>query len=315
MLAPMSKRAPSLRAIALRRPVRWLIAPIFRKDGDVARRRRALLRVAVLARLPVAPCTRISADTLRGVPVEWVSSTRKPAQRVVLYLHGGMYLLGAPRIYRAVNARLAEWAQARVAAVDYRLAPEHPFPAAPEDALAAYRGLLERGIKASEIVLAGDSAGGGLALACALQIRDAGLPMPAGLVLFSPWVDLGLSGESMTRCVASELILDPPSLRQAAAAYLAGQPAQTPLASPLFADLRGLPPLLVQVTDTELLYDDARRLAERASAAGVDLTLKVWPGLWHVWQVFAGKLPESDAALREAAAFILQQTPEAQVAP
>ncbi|WP_169729296.1 alpha/beta hydrolase [Solimonas soli] len=304
----MSERGPSLRAIAWRRPVRWLLAPIFRAGRSVALRRRALLRVAMVARLPIAPFTRTAADTLRGVPVEWISSTHQPARRVVLYLHGGAYLFGAARIYRAVNARLAEWAQARVVAVDYRLAPEHPFPAAPADALAAYRGLLERGIAAADIVLAGDSAGGGLALACALQVREAGLPMPAGIVLFSPWVDLSLGGETIVSRAASELILDPQMLREAAAAYLAGRPAQTALASPLFADLRGLPPLLVQVTDTELLYDDARRLAERAGAAGVEVEYKVWRGLWHVWQVFAGKVPEADAALREAADFIVRQT-------
>ncbi|WP_020651196.1 alpha/beta hydrolase [Solimonas variicoloris] len=301
----MSQR-PSLRALAWRRPVRWLLAPIFQSGRSVALRRRLLLRVAALTRLPVVRCTKIAADTLRGVPVEWVSSTRQTPRRVLLYFHGGAYIVGAARIYRAVNARLAEWAQARVAAVDYRLAPEHPFPAASQDALDAYRGLLERGIDPATIVLGGDSAGGGLALACALQIRDAGLPAPAGVVLFSPWTDLGLRGESIRSRAASELVLDADTLREAAAAYLGAQPADTPLASPLYADLHGLPPLLIQVTDTEILYDDALRFAERAKAAGGTVELRVWHSLWHVWQAFAGKLPEADAALREAAAFIVR---------
>ncbi|MGH8446952.1 MAG: alpha/beta hydrolase [Solimonas sp.] len=307
----MSDKRPSLIAIAWRKPVRWLLAPIFHAGRSVALRRRALLRVATMTRLPVATCTKIVPDTLRGVPIEWVSSTRKAPQRVILYFHGGAYIVGAARIYRAVNARLAEWAQARVAAVDYRLAPEHPFPAAPNDALDAYRGLLERGIAAAEIVLAGDSAGGGLALACALQVRDTGLPMPAGIVLFSPWTDLSLSGESMTSRADSELMLEPGALREAAAAYLGAAAAQSPLASPLFANLRGLPPILAQVTDTEVLYDDARRLAERVQAAGGEIELRIWHGLWHVWQVFAGKVPEADAALREVAAFVLRLTPRA----
>lgn len=294
----------SFRASLWRRAVRWQLAPIFRPGRELAWRRRALLRLATLTRLPVTLRTRISADTLRGVPIEWVMNTQQPARCVLLYFHGGVYVLGAPRAYRQIIARLAEWAQARIAAVDYRLAPEHPFPAATDDALAAYRGLLERGIAASDIVLAGDSAGGGLALACALQIRDAGLPRPAAIVLASPWLDLTLSGASIAANADHEIVLDAQMLRDSATAYLAGRDPQDPLASPLFADLRGLPPMLIQVADTELLYDDARRLAERVEACGGSAELQVWKGLWHVWQVLAGKVPEADAALRQVATFI-----------
>lgn len=285
-----------------------MLAPIFRAGRSVGFRRRALLRVAALTRLPLVPRIKLSADTLRGVPVEWSASTQQPAQRVLLYFHGGAYLVGAPSVYRGLAARLALWAQARVVAVDYRLAPEHPFPAATNDALDAYRGLLERGVAARDIVLAGDSAGGGLTLACALQIRDAGLPMPAGLVLLSPWTDLTLGGASITDNARSEILLDPAMLREAVADYLGAQDPRQPLASPLFADLRGLPPMLVQVADGEVLHDDARRLVARVEAAGGHAELSVAPGMWHVWQIFAGKMPEADAALHEVAGFIVRHT-------
>lgn len=304
MTAPLS-----LRGRLLRRPVRWLLAPLFRAGRSPALRRRTLLRIVAMKQLPLPPCTRVSSDTLRGVPAEWVEQTRKPTSRVLMYLHGGAYVIGAPRVYRELNAKLALRAQARVVAVDYRLAPEHPFPAAVDDAVAAYRALLERGVAASDIVIGGDSAGGGLSLACALRLRELGLPLPAALMLFSPWTDLALSGASLRECAESELVLEAEGLREAVRDYLGGHDAHTPLASPLYADLAGLPPTLIQVTDTEMLYDDARRLAAVMEAAGDKVTLRVWPGLWHVWQVFVGLLPEADAAVREAAEFIVQHTP------
>lgn len=310
MLAAMNTSV-SLRGRLLRRPVRWLLAPIFRAGRSPVLRRRSLLRIAAMKQMPLPIGTRVRSDTLRGVPVEWVEQSRKPASRVILYLHGGAYVVGAPRVYRELNARLALGAQARVLAVDYRLAPEHPFPAALEDAVAVYRALLERGTAASDIVIAGDSAGGGLSLACALRLRELELPLPAALLLFSPWTDLALSGDSLRDCAASELVLDIDGLREGARDYLAGQDARTPLASPLYADLRGLPPTLIQVTDTEMLYDDARRLAAAIEAAGGTVSLRVWPQLWHVWQVFVGLLPEADAAVREATGFILRHTPRA----
>lgn len=307
----MSVSPLSLRARLLRRPVRWLLAPIFRAGRSVALRRRALLRIATMKQLPLPPCTKLSSDTLRGVPAEWVEQTRKPSRRVLVYLHGGAYAVGAPRVYRELCARLALRLPARVLSVDYRLAPEHPFPAAIEDSVAVYRALLERGIAAADIVLAGDSAGGGLSLACALRLRELNLPQPAALLLFSPWTDLSLSGDSICQCAGTELMLDAEGLREAAQDYLAGQDARTPLASPLFADLRGLPPTLIQVSDAELLYDDSRRLAQALQAAGVQTQLQVWPGLWHVWQVFVGLMPEADAALREACAFVAQHSAKA----
>ncbi|SFF63159.1 Acetyl esterase/lipase [Fontimonas thermophila] len=294
---------PSLRSHLLRLAVRWLIAPTVNGDAPVARRRQRLERIARLSRLPLPPCTRIESTTLRGVPADWVRNPRVGHPRTVLYFHGGAYALGSPQVYREFAAHLARAWQAAVALVDYRLAPEHPYPAAAKDALNAYQALLEQGIPAQTIVIAGDSAGGGLTLACALQARDGGLPLPAALVLFSPWVDLAVGGESARRMGRDDM-LDAQRLRAAGADYLAGAPADTPLASPLFADLRGLPRTLTVVTDHEILYDDAVRLHDALIKSGSPSELRVYQGLWHVWPLFAGKLPEADAALADAAAFL-----------
>jgi acetyl esterase/lipase len=222
----------------------------------------------------------------------------------MLFLHGGAYVIGSPASHCNLTAHLARSCALRLAVPDYRLAPEHPFPAALDDALAAYKGLLELGVAPQDIILSGDSAGGGLALACAVSIRDAGLPLPAALVLVSPWADLGLAGTSIEGNKDSEIILTHKALADSAQMYLAGKNARTPLASPLFANLAGLPPLLIQVTDAEMLYDDSVRLAEAASAAGVSVELDAAPRLWHDWQIFAGQLPEADYALARIARFV-----------
>jgi monoterpene epsilon-lactone hydrolase len=297
-----SSNALSFRSRLLRVAVRRLIAPIVSGDAPVPVRRRKLERLARMMRTPLPAGTQIETMQLGGVPGNWVRNTRVAAKRTVLYFHGGAYVAGSPTIYRDFLAQLARSWQAQVAAVDYRLAPEHPYPAAVSDVLAAYRALLEQGIASTEIVVAGDSAGGGLVLACLLQARDAGLSLPAAAVLLSPWVDLAVRGSSAER--GRDDMLDADRLRADAALYLAGAAPETPLASPLYADLHGLPPLLVQVTDTEILLDDARRLVDALHAAGIAAELRVWAGLWHVWQVGAGKMPEADGALREAAAFL-----------
>jgi epsilon-lactone hydrolase len=295
----------SLRSHLVRLAVRWLVAPALDTSRPLDLRRKRLERSAQLTRLPLPPCTRIEPATFRGVPGEWVRNTRHPQRRTVLYLHGGGYQVGSPAIYREFAAHLARAWQAQVALIDYRLAPEHPYPAATDDVHAAYQSLLEQGIAADALVVAGDSAGGGLTLACALEARDAGLALPGALVLFSPWVDLTISGRSALERDHDDL-LGTEHLRVAAADYLAGAAPRTPLAAPLFADLHGLPPTLIQATDNEILCDDARRLADALHAAGTPAQLRLWPQLWHVWQIFAGKLPEADAALAEALAFIEQ---------
>lgn len=303
-----SSRPLSLRARLLRVVARRLLAPLLNAEAPVPVTRRRLLRAVRLSHLPLPSGSRITPGELGGVPVEWLRNEHVSETACMLYLHGGAYLFGAPQMYRELSARFAR-AGLAVAALDYRLAPEHPFPAAVDDALAAYRALLAAGRAPQRLVIAGDSAGGGLTLACAQAIREAGLPQPAALVTLSPWTDLTLSGASHTRLAAQEVLLREPLLRRAAAAYLAGSTTRHPLASPLFADLHGLAPLLIQVGGCEILLDDALRLAEKAGEAQVPVQLQVWPGLWHVWQLFAGKMPEADAAVAAIVAFIREHCP------
>lgn len=222
----------------------------------------------------------------------------------LLYLHGGGYMVGSPDTHEGLVGELARRVGLRAVSVDYRLAPEHPFPAAVDDGLAAYRELLNGGIDPRDIVVAGDSAGGGLSIATLLAARDAGLPQPAAVVVFSPWADLTLAGESMRAKQGTDPLFIEADLRAYADLYVGSGDRAHPLASPLFADLTGLPPLLVQVGANEVLLDDAVRLAGRAGADDVEVTLEVGPGLPHVFQLQYGRLDEADAALDRAARFL-----------
>ncbi|WP_240970487.1 alpha/beta hydrolase [Actinacidiphila epipremni] len=222
----------------------------------------------------------------------------------LLYLHGGGYVIGSPDTHAGIVGELARRAGLRALSLDYRLAPEHPFPAAVDDGLAAYRALLDAGTDPARLVLAGDSAGAGLAVATLLAARAAGLPQPAAAALFSPFTDLTLSGESIRTKEAVDPIFTADALRAYADLYAGAGDRAHPLASPLFADLTGLPPLLVQVGTHEVLLDDATRLAARASAADIDVTLDVHAGLSHVFQNRYDTLPEAAAALTAAARFL-----------
>lgn len=224
----------------------------------------------------------------------------------VLYLHGGGYYFCSPRTHRPISFGLALAARARVFALAYRLAPEHPFPAAIEDAVAAYRALLASGIAPSSLVMAGDSAGGGLTLATLVALREAGLPQPAGAVAFSPWTDLAATGASLQTNDATDVMFCGAAIARAARFYLGSTRADHPLISPLYADLHGLPPLLIHASNTEVLRDDALRFANRAEAAGVDVRLTVWPDTPHAHQIFARWLPEAREALAQAGQFIRQ---------
>ncbi|CAL9668635.1 Monoterpene epsilon-lactone hydrolase [Streptomyces sp. enrichment culture] len=222
----------------------------------------------------------------------------------LLYLHGGGYVIGSPETHAGMVGELARRAGLRAMSVDYRLAPEHPFPAAVDDGLAAYRELLAMGAGPQDLVMAGDSAGGGLTIATLLAAREAGLPQPAAVVVFSPWVDLTLAGGSIRSKEGVDPIFTAADIRAYADLYVGTGDRAHPLASPVFADLTGLPPLLVQVGANEVLLDDAVRLAARAGADDVEVTLEVGPGLPHVFQHHYGRLDEADAALDRAARFL-----------
>jgi monoterpene epsilon-lactone hydrolase len=230
------------------------------------------------------------------------SSSTPSSAVIVLYLHGGGYLFGSPKMYRQVLIALAKAFQAPVYALDYRLAPEHPFPAAVDDAARGYQWLLTRHPQAS-IVLAGDSAGAGLAIATAVGVRDSGWKIPQAIVGFSPYVDLAVTGASVEANARSCAMFTPRGVREAAAMYLAGADARDPRASPLYADLAGLPPMLLFASRHEILRDDTLRIAERASAAGVKVELVVRDRLPHVWPVFIGILPEARDAFATVTAF------------
>ncbi|KPI24488.1 hypothetical protein OK074_6985 [Actinobacteria bacterium OK074] len=271
--------------------------------GDVVEQRAVFHEMMTSIPLPADVST--TAGELGGVPVVTVetSAGEPDSSSVVLYLHGGGYAIGSAVDAVGLAADVSRRAGARAVCVDYRLAPEHPFPAAVDDALAAYRALLDTGVPSARIALVGESAGGGLVVATLVAARDAGLPQPASAVVFSPWADLGVSGDSMTGKAAVDPSLTPEGLRRRARDYLGDTAPTTPSASPVFADLTGLAPLLVQVGSHEILLDDAVRLAGPAAAADVHVELQVWPQVPHVFQAFAALLDEGDTALQAAAAF------------
>ncbi|MET8719307.1 alpha/beta hydrolase [Streptomyces misionensis] len=271
--------------------------------GDVAKMRRVFDEILGAAPLPDDVRTR--TIDLGGVPaVEVRTGATAPTAGTVLYFHGGAYAIGSAAASVGLVSEIARRTAATAFSVDYRLAPEHPFPAAVDDALAAYRAVLDRGVPAGSIAVTGESAGGGLALALLLAIRDAGLPQPSSATVLSPWTDLTQSGGTMTTRADTDPALTRRALQTRAADYLAGADPRTPLASPLHADLRGLPPLLIQAGGREILLDDALRLAARAAHADVPVTLRTFPGAPHVFQGFAPLVDEAAQALDQVAAFI-----------
>jgi epsilon-lactone hydrolase len=239
-------------------------------------------------------CEAVSAG---GVPAEWIVPPNAANDRVILYLHGGGYVMGSINTHRAMIARIARASEAKALALNYRMAPEDPFPTAVDDATAAYRWLLAQGYKPGKIVISGDSAGGGLTLATLLALRDAGTPLPAAAVPISPWADLEGTGASIETRAAADPMVDKAGLLRMAQMYAGDSDPKNPLISPIYADYKGLPPMLIQVGDAEILLDDSTRVAERARAAGVKVELEAWPEMFHVWHVFAKILPEGQQAI------------------
>ncbi|HUM16627.1 MAG TPA: alpha/beta hydrolase [Candidatus Nitrosotalea sp.] len=253
---------------------------------------------------PTPPEVKVERVSAPAAPAEWLRPPTAVAGRVVLYLHGGGYVIGSPRSHRHLAAAIATAGAANALLLDYRLAPEHPFPAAVNDAVAAYGWLLDQGIAPGHVVIGGDSAGGGLTVATLLALRDAGRPLPAAGVCISPWVDLTCGGGSYQTKAEADPIVNRASVGEMATAYLGATDPRAPLASPLFADLRGLPPLLIHVGSDEVLLDDALQLAERAQQATVEATLEVWDRMIHVWHWFLPMLDEAQAAVDSIGRFI-----------
>jgi acetyl esterase/lipase len=253
---------------------------------------------------PTPPDVAVEHVTAAERSAEWLRPPGVRPDAAVLYLHGGGYVIGSPRSHRHLAAAIARAAGAPALLLDYRLAPEHPFPAALDDAVAAYEWVLARGVAPAHVVIAGDSAGGGLTVATLLALRDRGLPRPAGGVCISPWVDLTLGGASYTTRAAADPIITREAVEGMAQAYAGAHDRKAPLLSPLFADLRDLPPLLIQVGADEVLLDDARGLAARARAARVDVTLDEWPAMIHVWHWFLPMLDEAERAVADIGTFV-----------
>lgn len=239
-----------------------------------------------------------------GVRAEWVARPEAGQDRAVLYFHGGGYYAGSAATHRGLASHISAEANARLLLIDYRLAPEHPYPAAVEDAARAYRWLLGQGFSPGKIAMAGDSAGGGLTVAAMLALKASGDALPAAGVCLSPWFDLALTGESLQARASEDPVLRLSDLPFVAQIYLGPADPRTPTASPLYGDLTGLPPILIQVGTDEILLDDSRRLAERAGRMGVSVQLDIWDGMFHVWQAYCRFVPEARRAIARIGAFL-----------
>jgi acetyl esterase/lipase len=277
----------------------------FPPDSSVDEQRR-LLR-ALLSAQPLPPEVTVTAAELGGVPTAEIAVDGIEPRHVVLYFHGGVYVMGDAALAAGLASQVGRRTHAKVISVDYRLAPEHPYPAAVDDALAAYEALLHSGVAPSDIAFAGESAGGGLAIATLVNARDHGLPLPAAALVMSPYVDLTLAGTSMRTRSEVDPLLSREALKARVSDYTAGQDAALGLISPLFADLSGLPALIIQAGTHEVLLDDALRLAQRAAMADLEVTLDITPGVPHVFQAYHAILDEGAAALDRAGQLLSAQ--------
>lgn len=272
------------------------------RPADVAGQRAVMEEL--MSSAPVAAGTIVEPVTIAGRPAEWVRPGLERSEGVVLYLHGGAYRTGSPRAYGPFASHLAAAVGAPLLLLDYRLAPEHPFPAACDDAVAAYAELLAEGMESKRLAVMGDSAGGGLTVATLVAARDRGLAQPAAAVLLSPWVDLTVTADSFVRCSARDPVFNWSRAVEGARDYLGSADPHHPLASPFFADLSGIAPLLIHASDSEVLADDAVGLATRAEEAGVEVTLEVEPDMTHVWHALVPGVPEASRAVDRVGEFL-----------
>jgi epsilon-lactone hydrolase len=291
----------------------WIIKWRVKRKLRAARDYRVARKIFRTKPYPVPASVRVSPAHVAGVPGEWVEGAGV-TKNILLYFHGGGYFGCSAATHRPITIGYALQGF-RVFAPDYRLAPENQFPAALDDAVAAYRGLLSEGYSPASIAVGGDSAGGGLALCLLLALREAGMPLPAGAAVFSPWTDLAATGESISSNADRCAMFHGPAIAPSARYYLGETDPRHPLASPLYGDFTGLPPLLIHVGADEVLLDDSTRVAERARAAGVRVQLKIWPVVPHAWQLAPNQIPEARQSLRESVAFLRELTALERVGP
>jgi monoterpene epsilon-lactone hydrolase len=297
----------SLQARLMRLGLSWFVKRRTRQETLEQSRRRFRTMQMLIPHPPRG--TETTTIDAGGVGAHRVVTPASRPDRHVLYLHGGAYRAGSPSTYRHFTWRIASAAQARVLIIDYRLAPEHPFPAALEDALSSYRWLLAEGADPGRLTVMGDSAGGGLALALLLKLRDSGLPLPAAAIALSPWTDLALTGPSLGLNAKFDVLVNVEDTVLFAADYLAGADPREPYASPLYGDSTGLPPTLIQVSSDEILRDDAVRMVESMQRAHCRAELQTWPRMPHVWHLLAPVLPEGREAIAEIGKFLQRTLP------
>ncbi|MDH3552589.1 MAG: alpha/beta hydrolase [Gammaproteobacteria bacterium] len=299
---------PPLKISIRAKIVRWitgaLIKRIDAKTAKVASLRRRWHGFSVILRTVFG--VKANRSAVQGLPALWMQPRRATDNKLLLYLHGGAYIMGNIATHRQFVSFIAREAGVRALLPEYRLAPEHRFPAAVEDAAGLYRALLADGYAAEDIVVAGDSAGGGLTMAMLLALRDADDPLPAAACLLSPWLDLAAAGETMTTRAERDPWFKPQDMPIVADYYCEPGQRMNPLVSPVYADLSGLPPLYIQVGEEEILLSDSTRAADKVTAAGGEVELEIWPGMWHVFQMFVYLMPEAKIATRKIGAYIRQ---------
>ena len=296
----------SLRARFVRRTTRAFFKTIDAQKADVYAMRNTWHSAAKVLWTPRK--VTVEQTSVHGLNAEWLTPNGCPDDKLLLYLHGGSYVMGNCATHRQMVSYIAKFSGIKALLPEYRLAPEHPFPSAIDDSVSLYRSLLADGYTAKNIVIAGDSAGGGLTMATLLSLRDAGDPLPAAACLLSPWLDLAATGESMTTNANSDPWFRPGDLPVIARFYCAADEVRLPLVSPVYADASGLPPLYIQVGQDEILLSDSTRLADNVRACGGAVDIEIWPDMWHVFQIFVGKMPESRSAIDNIGDYIRRIT-------
>ena len=292
---------PSIRSRMMYRMYKLFGSP-FDASTSITKQRSSIELQSKLCIMPIK--VSVQPTSIGNMYAEWIKPAHTSMDRAILYLHGGGYTMGSCNTHRALAARLSAASESPVLLIEYRLAPENPFPAALEDAINAYHDLLNQKIGSKKIILAGDSAGGGLAVAATIFLRDQKEKLPGGIVCISPWADLTLSGETIKSCSKTDPLISLETSILHASRYIGQNDPRLPLISPVFADFSNLPPLLIQVGEHEILRSDSERLAENAHNASVDVTLEIWDGMWHLWHALAGYIPESQRAINRIGAFI-----------